>query len=352
MQTDLYNALAENSPLACFVYDINNERFKYVNPVFRALIEIEGPIEIKSILAMIPKKDLSYLKKVYTSFINGVYENDIQFRIIFSDKREKWVNVNSSFLGHGEKLIYGYAKNVTNERENVESIMKYANKKNSVLTILAHDLTGLLGIAQNVISVLEKKVDDAYLKKLIENIAKINAQSINLIQDLVQRELLETTDVVIYKKRVNAASKLREMVEEYKNSEELTKRSFDFYTSSENILMDLDEPKFIQIINNLVSNALKFTYDNGTIKVRIEEKTDSVLFTFSDNGIGIPAGFHNLVFEKFTPAKRPGLRGEPTIGLGLYIIKMIVEWHNGKIWVESEENKGTSFYFEIPYQSS
>lgn len=352
MQTDLHIALAENSPLASFVFDLNTKKFVYVNAAFRSLVEIETDIETGSVVDLVHKKDLPYLKKIYTSFSSGIYENDIEFRLVFPDNREKWVVVNSSFIGHGETVIYGYAKNTTNERENVESIMKYANKKNSVLTILAHDLSGPLGIAQNAISILDEKIDDTYLKKLVENIAKINSQSINLINDLVQRELLEVTDTVIFKKRVNASSKLREMVEEYRKSEDITKRTFEFYASSQNILIDLDEPKFIQIINNLVSNALKFTHDDDTISIRIEEQADSVLFTFADNGIGIPSEFHEQIFEKFTPARRPGLRGEPTIGLGLAIIKTIIEWHNGIIWFDSEENKGTTFYFKIPYQSS
>jgi two-component system sensor histidine kinase VicK len=66
------------------------------------------------------------------------------------------------------------------------------------------------------------------------------------------------------------------------------------------------------------------------------------------DGIGIPEKYHATLFDKFTKARRPGLRQEPSIGLGMSIIKTIIEWHQGWIWFESQEDKGSVFYVEIP----
>lgn len=96
-----------------------------------------------------------------------------------------------------------------------------------------------------------------------------------------------------------------------------------------------------------MTNALKFTKKQGEISLTLTDQTDSVLFTIRDNGIGTPEKFHPLIFEKFTEARRIGLNGEPTVGLGLSIVKTIVEWHRGNIWFESKENEGTTFYVEI-----
>ncbi|MEX2593854.1 MAG: ATP-binding protein [Anditalea sp.] len=111
--------------------------------------------------------------------------------------------------------------------------------------------------------------------------------------------------------------------------------------------MEVDDYKFIQVINNLISNSIKFTHDGGVISVHIEEKKDHVLFKVADDGIGIPGVFHDRLFEKFTQARRPGLKGEPSTGLGMSIIKTIVDWHEGKIWFTSKENEGTTFYIEL-----
>ncbi len=68
----------------------------------------------------------------------------------------------------------------------------------------------------------------------------------------------------------------------------------------------------------------------------------------TDKGIGIPKDLQPVLFERFTKARRPGLKGEETMGLGLSIVKRIVELHQGKVWVESQENKGTTFFIELP----
>lgn len=69
-----------------------------------------------------------------------------------------------------------------------------------------------------------------------------------------------------------------------------------------------------------------------------------------DNGIGNPKKHHPFLFYKFTPAPRPGLKGEESVGLSMSIIKTIVEMHDGKIWFESEENKGTALYIQLEVQ--
>ncbi len=103
------------------------------------------------------------------------------------------------------------------------------------------------------------------------------------------------------------------------------------------------------MITNLISNSIKFTHDDGVITVRVEDKEErgTVLISVADNGIGIPNKYHTSLFDKFIRARRPGLRQEASIGLGMSIIKTIVEWHKGKIWFESKENEGTTFYVQI-----
>ena len=83
------------------------------------------------------------------------------------------------------------------------------------------------------------------------------------------------------------------------------------------ILVDIDETKILQVVSNLISNALKFTHENGVIGISIEEEEKAVLIKVSDIRIGIPSKYHAGLFKKFTPAKRLGLQGEPSHGLGV-----------------------------------
>ncbi|WP_091152513.1 sensor histidine kinase [Mucilaginibacter pineti] len=73
-----------------------------------------------------------------------------------------------------------------------------------------------------------------------------------------------------------------------------------------------------------------------------------IIVIVADTGIGIPAQYCQTLFEKFSEARRTGLRGEHSTGLGMSIIKTIVEWHDGQVWFESEEHTGTTFYISVP----
>lgn len=124
---------------------------------------------------------------------------------------------------------------------------------------------------------------------------------------------------------------MKELIGQYENSSDKIYKNFRFNVSSEKIYVNIDAYKFSQAVNNLISNAIKFTKDGGTIILSLEERSESVLISVADDGIGIPVEYHENLFEKFTEARRPGLKGEPSVGLGMSVIKTIVEWHGGKI---------------------
>jgi signal transduction histidine kinase len=114
-------------------------------------------------------------------------------------------------------------------------------------------------------------------------------------------------------------------------------------------LVRCDADLLQQVISNLLSNAVKFVEENtGTIKVWVHSTDDEIQVWVEDNGKGIPAELHELIFDKFFQAKNQTLKKPQGSGLGLAISKKIIEMHNGKIWVESEEDKGARFIFTLP----
>ena len=102
-----------------------------------------------------------------------------------------------------------------------------------------------------------------------------------------------------------------------------------------------------QIIVNLVSNAIKFSPNNGNIYLRLKKQNKEIVLEVEDNGMGIPAGEQDKIFNKFYRIHRPGTQIQGT-GLGLSIVKEIVEKHNGHIELISEENKGSLFRIYLP----
>ena len=171
---------------------------------------------------------------------------------------------------------------------------------------------------------------------------------VNLIRDFVDNEFLESSSVQLRLERADLVAWLHTAVEEYQRSEQHMHLNFSFVPAEQPIYVRFDVNKLQQVLNNFISNAIKFTPDGGRIEVRIEQQGLRALFSVADSGVGIPAALQPVLFDKFTKARRPGLRGERTTGLGMSVIKTIVDLHQGRIWLESVEAQGTTFYVELP----
>jgi two-component system sensor histidine kinase VicK len=120
-----------------------------------------------------------------------------------------------------------------------------------------------------------------------------------------------------------------------------------FHYPQQPVYAHIDQEKFARVLENLLSNAIKFTNPGGEVTLSLKNARQRVLLQVKDTGIGIPQAWQESIFNKFTNLNRQGTEGEVSTGLGLYIVKQIVEMHHGKIWVESEENAGTCFFIEL-----
>ena len=124
--------------------------------------------------------------------------------------------------------------------------------------------------------------------------------------------------------------------------------SLVFDTDIEEKVMAVDADKIERVILNLLSNAVKFTKENGTISVNIRDKEDSVEICVRDTGIGIPEEKLGIVFERFRQVNSSLSRESEGSGIGLSLIKNLVELHGGTIRADSKENKGSEFIVELP----
>lgn len=133
---------------------------------------------------------------------------------------------------------------------------------------------------------------------------------------------------------------------------------FSYPAKEKNITLNFDRnvmiPEFLfdpvrigQVVNNLISNSIKFTNEGGRIDIKIEPTTSEIQVVVTDNGIGIADSKKPILFTKFGQINHTDGHG-PSSGLGLYISKEIVAAHGGKIWLESEEGKGTAVHFTLP----
>jgi signal transduction histidine kinase len=113
-------------------------------------------------------------------------------------------------------------------------------------------------------------------------------------------------------------------------------------------VVEFDPARILQVLANLIGNAIKFTPSGGSVVVHVELVQQELRFAVRDTGVGIAAGHLESVFERFRQVARGDGRG---VGLGLYISKCIVQGHGGHIWAESREGAGSTFWFTLPVHS-
>lgn len=331
-----------------FAYQPDSAQFLYLHPSLRWITAGGAEDENSGVLKKIEAEDLIYLQDMYEKVRSGKFNGKLTFKLA-GPSGLKWLLVVPVLAEHqGDKLICGTVIDVTDEMRNLQLLTKYTDKKNSILHMLGHDLRGPLNIARSLVDTVASEIENPVHLEKTKHIAMILEQSIDMISDLVKREFLETVNAEIVKRRVDIVKLLRDYLEECKKSEELSGISFHLFSSPERVFIQLDEAKFMQVVNNLISNSLKFTPAGGSISITVEEQSDQVKFMFTDTGIGIPKELLSQVFEKFTPARRPGLQGEPTLGLGLSIVKTIIDWHGGTVRCESKEGSGTTVVVTLP----
>ena len=356
--TELFQHLLEGSPLTTFVYGVTARRLLYVSAAYEQLFpgarREEADADLPRLLSYLPADDQAYALHCLGQLATGELCDDLLLRVQpRPDVPLRWLTLQAwpSTGNDGQQLLCGTVQDVTVEQEYLRNADKYMAKKNTTLEILSHDLAGPFNMLQQLATVLDEKtqaLDDPLVRKLIRVMEDTCRDSVSLIRDFVDGEFMESANVDFKAIRVDLVLNIRQVVDTYQQGEHLVAKHFSFQPSQPTMYVEIDNNKFLQVINNLMSNAIKFTHEGGHISVGLTQHPDYVLVTVADDGIGIPAHLLPVLFDRFTPARRPGLRGEKTTGLGMHIIETIVQLHHGRIWVESQENTGTTFYIQLP----
>lgn len=353
-EAKLLRQLAEQAGQLYFIYELVGKSFTYLNPAFSRLLETPQEIiaqQPETLLAFLHPEDQSFLEEEFRLFLEQKRPRKFEFRLRFSGARIKWLQVSVYPLAMETNFfIGGYADDITTNKAYQANLLKFNAKKDSTLEILSHDLAGPFANIEALIDMLEEQIiaGETDVKNVIDFIKQDAKRGSDLIRDFVHNEFLESTQVELNRKRVDIAAKIATLMDTYKNGVTLIPKHFEFIPSQRPIYVYVDESKFMQVLNNLISNAIKFTPDQGIITLTLEDRETDIIIKVADNGIGIPVEHQAVLFDKFTKARRPGIRGEKSVGLGMSIIKKIIELHEGEIWFESRENEGTIFFIRIP----
>jgi PAS domain S-box-containing protein len=318
-----------------------------VNPVAESLLGITKNDIGRPIKEVVKNEHLLTLTKQITVEKDAVAEKDIEL-VSADESTKKVLRTSSAIVEDHDGNTVGMVtmlNDITKQKE-VEQL------KYQFLANVSHELrTPLVAIEKSVSLILSKstgEISDTQNEFL--SIAERNLKRLTLlINDLLDLSKLEARKATIKAEPADLGKIIIDSVESLNNWAATKSVKLIKSISPELPSLSLDPNKMIQVLNNLIGNAIKFTPENGSITVEAVPDAQSgvVKVSVSDTGVGIPAADLDKIFEKFYQSREnnSGVKGT---GIGLAIVKEIVELHKGKVWAESETGKGTKFIFTLP----
>jgi len=363
----LINYLWNNSSLICLI--INKDGFVQhanayagiltgkdligmsINEIF---VHFDKPMIVSDYLTQPLKKEILNIetsKQLPSSYYFQFYELDNSVLALGEANSMEIELMRNTLLE-----LNGDLNNLTRElqKRNVE-LKKVNDLKDQFLGIAAHDLRNPVGLIQTfsefLFDQLHDKISTGQLKML--NAIKLSSEFIvHLLEELLDISVIESGKLTINYEKVNLVELIKQNVELNNNlaSKKNILINFDCYEIIP--VVQIDKIKIEQVLNNLISNAIKYSFPVTQIKVSIRSSQDNIVVAITDQGQGIPENEIENIFKPFVKTSVKSTANERSTGLGLAIVWNIIKGHKGNIWVESKVGKGSTFYFSIPYSNN
>lgn len=338
----------ELSPDAFFLANLE-ARFTDVNHAACELLgytreELLG----KTIFDIIPAEDAQRLRDVRDHLLAPGAVSKGEWTLKRKDGTAVPVDASANILADGRWQVF--VRDITDRKKVEEALLHAVADRNDVLRIVAHDLRNPLSTIMMEAQILEtpslvtvpREVPASEV--ILRSVKRMN----QLIQDLLDVALVEAGELKVEQARHSAAEVAREAVDSQATiaADSKIEIRLEIDPNVRDVWCECDHKRLLQVFENLIGNAIKFTEAGGRITVRAVSREHDVLFSVADTGSGIEAESLPHVFDRFwqasTHARHMGA------GLGLPVAKGIVEAHGGRMWVESEPGRGSTFYFTIP----
>jgi signal transduction histidine kinase/CheY-like chemotaxis protein len=217
--------------------------------------------------------------------------------------------------------------------------------REDVLGIVAHDLRNPINVIALAASTLLQRLPDASSRRPVERIARGAQRADRLIQGLLEIDAIEGGRFSISPATVETANMILAAIESQQSLAADASIIISTDISPELPPIEADEERILEVLENLVGNAIKFTSPGGSVTVGASAQGPAILFWVKDSGVGIAPEALPHLFDRFWQARKKDRRGT---GLGLTICKAIVEAHGGRIWPETKAGQGTSMFFTVP----
>lgn len=229
--------------------------------------------------------------------------------------------------------------------EKAESLILADRRKDEFLSLLSHELRSPLSATAMAAQMLQRNTSDAgQAAKLGELIARQASHMSRLVEDLLDVSRIGMGLITIEKTPVDMREVVNIAVEQLTPAMRRKKHNVDIIVPQNPCFVDGDQARLIQVIGNLLANAIRYTPDGGEITVTLQAHQTTLSVEVRDNGAGISAALLPHLFDMYVQAERSSSRREGGLGLGLALVKSLVEIHHGTVFAASDgEGRGSVF---------
>lgn len=267
---------------------------------------------------------------------------DLEVCLIKKDQSQVWCIVHTIlFKNSGHTFGYTLLEDITNRKE-------LERHKDDFVSVISHELKTPMTSLKMQCDLLQrhfKASEEPTVVKVISGMERQTNRLARLVRNLILVSKIESAKLLPIANNYHLEDLLQEVLQEFQDTN--TGRKIDFQSNAP-LVINGDRDKIYQVVYNLMTNAIKFSEPQTTIKVMLQEQAGMAMVCIQDYGRGIPQESQELIFERFYKVETASSAVEAGIGLGLYISAEIIRHQRGKLWVESTPGKGSTFCFTLP----
>ncbi|PIR69274.1 MAG: hypothetical protein COU47_04240 [Candidatus Niyogibacteria bacterium CG10_big_fil_rev_8_21_14_0_10_46_36] len=232
-----------------------------------------------------------------------------------------------------------------------EEIAEASVAKSEFISVVSHEMRNPLSTVKWQLNLLEKTSEELANPELTESLATIqdqNTKAIRLVNELIEVYRIEDNKVVVTPAPFSLATLTEKTLNDFEHFAKALNINMSLMAASNLPLVFADRKKIEVAIGHLLDNAIQYSEEGGEITITIQQKGSFVIWTVSDQGVGIPKEELDLVFGKFFRAHNKLRYHTSGLGLGLYLVRSLIELSGGQVRVQSQESKGTTIWFSLP----
>lgn len=235
-----------------------------------------------------------------------------------------------------------------------KSSQKAEEKRVGFVSIISHQLKTPLSIIKGYLEGLltgdQGQLNSGQREYLTEAL-EINKETIDLVNDYLKYCQMDTGNIDVNPQWVSLEDVTEEVIEKMTPLAKSSNCEINYEKPKEKLpKVYVDLIKVKQVVQNILTNAIRYIKRAGRIIVKVKKSKNDIIFSCEDNGVGIPESEQKEIFTRFFRGKNVIKMDAHGSGLGLYLARVVIESSGGKIWFKSKENRGTKFYFSLPYQ--